>query len=171
MAGSVPYASRLVRTARSDRRVPGRASTVGLVDSESKICVSCGRTIEWRKKWERSWDEVRYCSDACRKRKIKPVDRELEAAIRELLEQRENGKTICASEAAKVVGGTESEAAWRNLMEPARMAARRLVASGDVEITQQGRVVDPSTARGPIRIRLAQQRNTEHRSNMSPGNG
>ena len=171
MAGSVPYASRLVRTARSDRRVPGRASTVGLVDSESKICVSCGRTIEWRKKWERSWDEVRYCSDACRKRKIKPVDRELEAAIRELLEQRGNGKTICPSEAAKVVGGTESEGAWRNLMEPARMAARRLVASGDVEIIQQGRVVDPSTARGPIRIRLAQQRNTEHRSNMSPGNG
>jgi hypothetical protein len=141
------------------------------VDSESKICVSCGRTIEWRKKWERNWDEVRYCSDACRKRKIKPVDRELEAALCELLEARGNGKTICPSEAAKVVGGTESEAAWRNLMEPARMAARRLVASGDVEIIQQGRVVDPSTARGPIRIRLAQQRNTEHRSNMSPGNG
>ena len=120
---------------------------------EPKTCDSCGRTIEWRKKWERNWDEVRYCSDACRKRKIKPVDRELEAAIRELLEQRENGKTICASEAAKVVGGTESEAAWRNLMEPARMAARRLVASGDVEIIQQGRVVDPSTAQGPIRIR------------------
>jgi hypothetical protein len=141
------------------------------VDSESKICVSCGRTIEWRKKWERNWDEVRYCSDACRKRKIKPVDRELEAALCELLEARGNGKTICPSEAAKVVGGTESEGAWRNLMEPARMAARRLVASGDVEIIQQGRVVDPSTARGPIRIRLAQQRNTEHRSNMSPGNG
>jgi hypothetical protein len=141
------------------------------VDSESKICVSCGRTIEWRKKWERSWDEVRYCSDACRKRKVKPVDRELEVALCELLEARGNGKTICPSEAAKVVGGTESEGAWRNLMEPARMAARRLVASGDVEIIQQGRVVDPSTARGPIRIRLAQQRNTEHRSNMSPGNG
>jgi hypothetical protein len=170
-AGSVPYSSRLVRTARSDRRVPARPSTVGFVDSESKICVSCGRTIEWRKKWERNWDEVRYCSDACRKRKIKPVDRELEAALCELLEARGNGKTICPSEAAKVVGGTESEAAWRNLMEPARMAARRLVASGDVEIIQQGRVVDPSTARGPIRIRLAQQRNTEHRSNMSPGNG
>jgi hypothetical protein len=31
---------------------------------------------------------------------------------------------------------------WRELMEPARMAARRLVASGEVEILQQGRVVD-----------------------------
>jgi hypothetical protein len=27
------------------------------------------------------------------------------------------------------------------------------VATGSVQITQQGRVMDPSTARGPIRIR------------------
>ena len=38
-------------------------------------------------------------------------------------------------------------------MEPARAAARRLVASGDVEITQGGHVVDGSTAKGPIRVR------------------
>ena len=38
-------------------------------------------------------------------------------------------------------------------MEPTRAAARRLVASGDVEIVQRGRVVDPSTAKGAIRIR------------------
>jgi hypothetical protein len=42
---------------------------------------------------------------------------------------------------------------WRELMEPARAAARRLVAAGEVVITQGGAVVDPSTARGPIRIR------------------
>ena len=42
---------------------------------------------------------------------------------------------------------------WQDLMEPARQAARRLVAAGDVEITQGGHVVDPSTAKGPIRIR------------------
>lgn len=122
-------------------------------DLQEKACASCGRRIEWRKKWEKSWDEVRYCSDACRARKVKPVDRELEEAIRDLL-----GRTtgsICPSEAAKKVGGTESEDAWRELMEPARRAARRLVAVGEVEITQQGRVVDPSTAKGPIRIRRA----------------
>jgi hypothetical protein len=38
-------------------------------------------------------------------------------------------------------------------MEPARAAARRLVARGEVEITQGGRVVDPSTAKGPLRVR------------------
>jgi hypothetical protein len=38
-------------------------------------------------------------------------------------------------------------------MEPARRAARRLVDAGEVEITQGGSVVDPLTAKGPIRIR------------------
>ena len=52
-------------------------------------------------------------------------------------------------EAARAVGGDD----WRPLMEPARAAARRLVARGQVEITQGGRVVDGSTAKGPIRIR------------------
>ena len=34
----------------------------------SKDCVVCGRPFEWRKKWERCWDEVRYCSERCRRR-------------------------------------------------------------------------------------------------------
>ncbi|MFZ9690677.1 MAG: DUF2256 domain-containing protein [Phycisphaerales bacterium] len=33
-----------------------------------KICVSCGRPFTWRKKWERDWPGVKYCSDACRRR-------------------------------------------------------------------------------------------------------
>ena len=33
-------------------------------------------------------------------------------------------------------------------------AARRLVAQGKLVITQQGHEVDPSTARGPVRLRL-----------------
>ena len=40
-------------------------------------------------------------------------------------------------------------------MEPARMAARRLVDRGEVEVLQRGQVVDPSTAKGPLRIRRA----------------
>jgi hypothetical protein len=31
-----------------------------------KLCLACGRPFTWRKKWARSWDEVKYCSDACR---------------------------------------------------------------------------------------------------------
>ena len=116
-----------------------------------KTCASCGREIQWRKKWEKNWDEVKYCSDACRRRGIRPVDEKLTASIRELLDARAASATICPSEAARAVGGEE----WRDLMEPARRAARRLVAAGEVEITQRGQVVDPSTAKGPIRIRKA----------------
>jgi hypothetical protein len=117
---------------------------------EPKTCQSCGRTIEWRTKWARDWDRVRYCSVACRRRGVSDVDRRLEAAITELLAQRARTATICPSDAARLVGDDDS---WRDLMEPARRAARRLVERGEVEITQGGRVVDPSTARGPIRIR------------------
>ena len=114
-----------------------------------KTCAACGRRIEWRKKWERDWDAVRYCSQACRRRGVSPVDTQLESAITDLLADRGAGKTICPSEAARRVGGDD----WRDLMEPARRAARRLVDAGEVEITQAGHVVDPSTAKGPIRIR------------------
>ena len=119
-----------------------------------KTCRSCGRTIEWRKKWERNWDSVAYCSDACRRRKITAVDAELEATILKLLASRAASATICPSDAARAVNvAGDGDDGWRELMEPARRAARRLVAAGEVEITQAGRVVDPSTAKGPIRIR------------------
>ena len=35
----------------------------------SKICVTCGRPFTWRKKWERAWDEIKYCSGRCRRAK------------------------------------------------------------------------------------------------------
>ncbi len=105
--------------------------------------------MEWRKAWARNWDSVRYCSDACRRRKLTATDEALEASILDLLDARAASATICPSEAARVVGGED----WRDLMESAREAARRLVARDEVEITQGGRVVDPSTAKGPIRIR------------------
>lgn len=114
-----------------------------------KPCASCGREITWRRAWARTWDDVRYCSDRCRRRKVRDVDLRLERAILDLLEGRARTATICPSEAARLVDPD----AWRDLMEPARAAARRLVARGEVDITQGGRVVDPSTAQGPIRIR------------------
>jgi hypothetical protein len=35
-------------------------------DLPTKTCLTCARPFAWRKKWERAWDEVRYCSDRCR---------------------------------------------------------------------------------------------------------
>jgi hypothetical protein len=103
--------------------------------------------MEWRKAWARNWDQVRYCSDACRRHRVTATDTALEQAILDLLDARAG--TICPSEAARAVDAE----GWRDLMEPARQAARRLVARDEVEITQGGHVVDPSTAKGPIRIR------------------
>jgi hypothetical protein len=37
----------------------------------SKICVACGRVMTWRKAWAKNWNEVKYCSDACRKQGAK----------------------------------------------------------------------------------------------------
>jgi hypothetical protein len=96
---------------------------------------------------------VRHCSAACRRRGLRAVDEQLEAALLALLGRRARGATVCPSEAARAVAGDAADEEWRALMEPARMAARRLVARGEVEILQGGRVVDPSTAKGPIRVR------------------
>ncbi len=33
----------------------------------AKTCPCCGRPFAWRKKWARVWDEVKYCSERCRR--------------------------------------------------------------------------------------------------------
>ncbi len=119
--------------------------------TESKTCVSCGRRIEWRKKWERDWEQVRYCSAGCRKRGVNAVDARLEATILELLASRGRSGSVEVAEVARTVA---AEGDGRgDLLEPARRAARRLVASGRVQIVQDGRVIDPSTAKGSFSIR------------------
>jgi hypothetical protein len=80
---------------------------------------------------------------------------QLERSILSLLDQRAPTATICPSDAARDVGTTDG---WRDLMEPARQAAGRLVDQGRVEITQGGRTVDLATARGPIRIGRVRRR-------------
>jgi hypothetical protein len=90
-----------------------------------------------------------HCSRACAATGLDDVDDRLEQTILALLAARARGATVCPSEASRVVLGDVEAAA----MERTRRAARRLVARGLVEITQKGVVVDPSRARGPIRLR------------------
>ncbi|HNW61668.1 MAG TPA: DUF2256 domain-containing protein [Piscinibacter sp.] len=35
----------------------------------AKPCAACGRPMSWRRAWSRTWAEVKYCSDACRRSK------------------------------------------------------------------------------------------------------
>jgi hypothetical protein len=36
-----------------------------------KMCEVCQRPFSWRKKWAKNWEEVKYCSQACREGKTK----------------------------------------------------------------------------------------------------
>ena len=119
-----------------------------------KTCASCGRRLTPRRRWrtrgDAAWAALRHCSEACRRRRPDETDARLEAAILTLLGARPRGATICPSEASRAVAPDS----WRALRERTRAAARRLVAAGRLEITQGGRVADPSRAHGPIRLRL-----------------
>jgi len=34
-----------------------------------KTCLNCERPFSWRKKWERDWENVKYCSKKCKTQK------------------------------------------------------------------------------------------------------
>jgi hypothetical protein len=76
--------------------------------------------------------------------------RSAERAILDLLASRDPGKTICPSEAARLLGGDDG---FRPLMPIVRAAASALAAEGRVEATRGGRPVDPESPGGPIRLR------------------
>jgi hypothetical protein len=118
-----------------------------------RVCRVCGRGITLRRKWAASRDEIQYCSDACRDRGLTRRDLDVEQAILELLERRSLDASICPSEVARMLF---ADGDWRAEMERVRMAARRLQRAGRIQVTQKGRAVDPSRARGPIRLRLRQ---------------
>lgn len=70
-----------------------------------------------------------------------------EATIRALLRKRD-GKTICPSDVARVIGGPD----WRRWMPGVRTVAAALAEDGRVVVTQRGEPVDADSARGPVRI-------------------
>ena len=45
--------------------------TVRKQNLPTKMCIVCDRPFTWRKKWEKVWDDVKYCSDKCRLSKHK----------------------------------------------------------------------------------------------------
>lgn len=52
--------------------VPKSATFKGNKSSlPSKPCVACGRAMSWRKRWARTWADVKYCSEACRRSRDK----------------------------------------------------------------------------------------------------
>ncbi|MCG7587334.1 DUF2256 domain-containing protein [Photobacterium sp. OFAV2-7] len=35
----------------------------------AKVCATCMRPFTWRKKWQACWDNVKYCSERCRRQR------------------------------------------------------------------------------------------------------
>ncbi|MGY8749914.1 MAG: DUF2256 domain-containing protein [Pirellulales bacterium] len=33
-----------------------------------KTCVVCSKSMTWRRKWSRVWEDVKHCSELCRRR-------------------------------------------------------------------------------------------------------
>ncbi|MGD8343439.1 MAG: DUF3253 domain-containing protein [Desulfobacterales bacterium] len=124
------------------------------MNQSSKICKICGRQFNWRKKWQHNWHQVQYCSRACRQAGLKEVDLKLEKTIIELLRSRGHNASICPREAAIRLAEDDDQKSWRSLLEPARRAARRLAHRNKINITQGGKLVDPSKFSGPIQLTL-----------------
>jgi hypothetical protein len=82
-----------------------------------------------------------------------PDDATIRSTLEELVDARDEGKTICPSEAARALAGED----FRPLMDDVRRVAFELVDAGELEVTQRGEVVDGRTARGPIRLRRPQR--------------
>ena len=78
----------------------------------------------------------------------------IEETILALVAERGTGKTICPSEAARALAGSDPEA-WSRLMSDVRRVAVRLMKDGRVVIRRKGREVDPDDFKGVYRIGAA----------------
>ena len=83
------------------------------------------------------------------------VSREtLRATILALAAERGAGRTICPSEVARHLRGSD-ETAWRLLMKPIRAEAVRLADEGRLVIRRKGKPVDPHDFKGIYRLSIA----------------
>lgn len=39
------------------------------INLPQKKCINCGLPFTWRKKWENDWNNVKYCSKKCKRKK------------------------------------------------------------------------------------------------------
>jgi hypothetical protein len=73
------------------------------------------------------------------------TDDRIAEVLMDLAHRRGRGATFCPSEAARALS-----ADWRPLMP----LVRRVAGGLPLRATQKGKTVDPTTARGPIRLGL-----------------
>lgn len=81
------------------------------------------------------------------------TDEEIERMVFSLLGQRDAASSICPSEVARALAG--SEHAWRALMPEVRRVAAALAAKGALRVTRGEQEVDATSRGGPVRLRRA----------------
>lgn len=57
----------MLRTKRVQIWNSAMPKMVKKADLPSKICAVCEKPFAWRKKWAKDWENVRFCSDRCRR--------------------------------------------------------------------------------------------------------
>lgn len=88
-------------------------------------------------------------------------DDRIAQAIRDLAHRRGQDASFCPSEVARALASD-----WRPLMPRIRAVAAGLTG---IEATQKGHPVDPDSARGPVRLRLARGRPEPCAKPAAPG--
>ena len=78
---------------------------------------------------------------------------DIRQAIAAAVAERGAGKTVCPSEIARTLAGSD-EKVWRLMMAPIRVEAVRLAKAGEVRILRKGRPVDPDAFKGIYRLAL-----------------
>ena len=84
-----------------------------------------------------------------------PSDQQIEVALLALISQRGEQASACPSEVARALSPDD----WRTLMSRVRRVAGQLALRGQLDISQGGQSVSPTTLphgpwKGPIRVRL-----------------
>lgn len=70
-----------------------------------------------------------------------------------LVNERGTEKSICPSDVARALAGSDTEK-WGPLMQPVRRVAVRLALEGRVAILRKGKPADPNAFKGVYRIAL-----------------
>ena len=87
-----------------------------------KTCISCGLSFSFRKKFEKDWDEIKYCSKKCRKNKLEKSDKEIEDFILEFARGLYPPKAIQARTISRTYFGIH----WKKFHQRVLAAIRRL---------------------------------------------
>jgi hypothetical protein len=96
-----------------------------LTDPDTPYCQTCGRVISSRKFNKKTETDVKYCSERCRRNKLKPKDREIEQRIIALLDGQEGSGIEKTAAHSRVVKGDRRLVVTCDEVEEAVFGSRR----------------------------------------------